>query len=686
MDEMKPSISLDKVENENEAKDAVGRLTKAIRFHNHQYYVLDDPIISDAEYDELLLKLIALEERFPNLIQVDSPTQRVGGEPRSELGLVRHEIPMLSLKTVYDEEDLRSFNSSCQSELGITEVEYIAEPKFDGLAVELVYENGGLVLASTRGDGETGEDVTANVKTIREVPLSLRRDEKNPPPARLVARGEVYMSINGFEKLNEARAQNNEMPFANPRNAAAGSLRQLDHTITAKRPLQIFFYDVIDSGDFEFSTHLQVLETLPTWGLKTQLELSKTCLGLDAMLEYHVELGKKRDTLPYEIDGVVFKVNLRGYQEQLGFRARDPRWAIAYKFRPREATTRLLDITVQVGRTGKLTPVAELEPVRIGGVQVKRASLHNLSEIERKDLRIGDLVVVMRAGDVIPQVDRPVLSERTGSEMKFEMPKECPVCNSRVEISNNMKSASCTNINCPAQLRRGLSHFAARAGMDIEGLGSGRIDLLVDSGLVTSILSLYKLKLEELANLDRMGERSAESLLEQIESSKDVPLHRFIFAIGIPLVGVQTARLLAQRFGDIDRLISASHEELESIETVGPEVSHSIATFFASAENRKLMRDLKKVGVKMQHELQQDENMAFSGKTFVFTGTLERWSRLEAESLVTSMGGTASSSVGRRVNFVVAGPGAGSKLKKAQDLGIPVLSEDEFADMIAKHI
>ncbi|MGY5874841.1 MAG: NAD-dependent DNA ligase LigA [Candidatus Thorarchaeota archaeon] len=678
----RPSIDLDKIKTKGDASEAIEALRSAIRFHNYRYYVIDDPIITDPEYDELLMKLIALEERFPDLQTPDSPSQHVGGEPRSSLTLVQHPIPMVSLKTVYDESVVRSFDQTCQSELDESTVEYIAELKFDGLAVELVYEEGKLVVASTRGDGETGEDITANIKTMKDVPLVLQAFEGEEPPSRLVARGEVYMEIEGFDRLNKSRAENDESHFANPRNAAAGALRQLDPSIAAQRPLRIFVYGVADASGRNFDTQADALQALRSWGLRVNEQYSRLCRGIDEALEYYSEFSEKRDDLPYEIDGVVFKVNSITSQEKLGMRSRDPRWAVAYKFKPRQATTKLCGITIQVGRTGRLTPVAELEPVRIGGVEVSRASLHNLSEIERKDIRIGDTVIVERAGDVIPQIVKPIDDLRTGKEKPYRFPKKCPICKSKVQFTKDKKSARCTNINCPAQLRRGISHFAGRYGMDIEGLGPKRVDQLVDSGLVTSISSLFELTLEDLSQLERFGERSAEKLLTQIENSKKQPLERVLFSLGIPLVGIETAKVLTRKFGNIDTLANASTQDLLDLETVGPEVASSIIEFFGLDDVQYLLQRLKKAGLTMAVGETYETGMSLEGLTFVFTGTLERFKRSDAKKLVKSRGGRTSSSVSRKTDYVVAGSGAGSKLSRAQELGMKVISEEEFGEMI----
>ncbi len=678
----KPKVSVDKIESHDEAEKAAHVLRDAIRFHNYRYYVLDSPIITDEEFDELFLTLIALEEKFPDLKSLDSPTQQVGGAPREELGLVTHTIPMVSLKTVYEEDAVRSFDQTCRSELGVDELEYIAEPKFDGVAVELVYENGRLVVASTRGDGETGEDITANIRTIKEVPLVLMSYEGEEPPSRLVVRGEVYMGIDIFNELNRQRLEKDEQPFANPRNAAAGSLRQLDPMITAGRSLQIFVYGVAEATGRDFATQWEALHTLPKWGLKVNTNLIQVCKGIDKTLEFHRQLGESRDDLPYEIDGVVFKVNSIASQDKLGMRARSPRWAIAYKFKPRQATTKLRQITVQVGRTGRLTPVAELEPVNIGGVEVARASLHNLSEIERKDIRIGDTVIVERAGDVIPQVVKPIEDLRDGTEVVFQMPSQCPICGGEVVITEDKRTASCTNIGCPAQLRRSISHFACRGGMDIEGLGMKRVDQMVDAGLIKGFASLYTLTVDELAELERFGEKTAQTLVDQIAKTKQQPFHRLLFAMGIPLIGAETAKVLASHFGSMERLMKATEQELIEIDSVGPEVAQSLISFFSSDTTRQMVTELEEAGLTLsaEEEVAPGEK-PLDGLKFVLTGVLTRWTRTEAASLIESLGGKVASSVSRKTDYLVAGDKAGSKLTKAQKLGVTILSEDEFAEL-----
>jgi DNA ligase (NAD+) len=682
--ELKPEVTAEAIKSLKEAQSAAERLRQAIRYHNYRYYVLDDPVISDPEYDKLMLTLQDLERKFPALVTSDSPTQQVGSPPREELGLVTHPIPMLSLKTVYSKDDVLSFDQNCRKKLGMPVVEYVAEPKFDGLAVELTYESGRLVLASTRGDGTTGEDVTPNIRTMKEVPLILLPAEGEEVPQRLVVRGEVFMHIDGFEELNRRRADSGETLFANPRNAAAGSLRQLDPSISAHRPLHIFLYEIADISGKEIKTQWELLHTLQKWGLKTNIEGSRLCRGTDDLLKYHQDMYEKRDQLQYEIDGVVYKVNDRTSHERLGFRSRDPRWAVAYKFKPREASTRLLDIKVQVGRTGKLTPVAVLEPVVVGGVEVSRASLHNQSEIDRRDIRIGDMVLVKRAGDVIPQVEGPIGDQRDGSERIFHMPSECPVCGSEVAMSDDKKTTVCPNMNCPAQLRERLIHFASKQGMDIEGLGEKRVEQLADAGLVTSFHMLYQLTKQDLLSLERYGDLSAESLLSQIEGSKKQPLWRFLNALGIPHVGEHMAQVLADNFQTIEKLMHASGEELQSVSQVGPEVSRAVVEFFADKHNHAEIEALIKADLRLEEATKAKGKQPFEGLTFVFTGTLKRSTREEAEQLVVDMGGHATSAVSRNTSYVVAGPNAGSKSAKAKTLGLTVISEDDFAAMVKK--
>jgi DNA ligase (NAD+) len=678
----RPDIDVHSIEEEDAAQEAAEELRDAIRYHNYRYYVLDDPVISDADYDQLMQDLQALEERFPDLQTPDSPTQQVGGEPREELGLVDHPSPMLSLKAVYDEDDVRHFDETCRQELDRETVEYVAEPKYDGLAVELVYQDRRLAVAATRGDGDTGEDVTANVKTIKEVPLKLRSPQEMPAPERLVVRGEIYMRVDEFETLGRQRAEEGKEPFANPRNAAAGSVRQLDPKVTAQRPLHIFLYAVAESDGHQFETHWQVLETLPRWGLRVNRDQVRRCVDVDEALAYHQEMTQAREDLPYEIDGVVYKVDRLADQEVLGTRTRDPRWALAYKFEPRRATTELKDIEVQVGRTGKLTPVAILEPVHIGGVEVSRASLHNQSEIERKDIRIGDRVLVERAGDVIPQVVKPITGERDGSERVFHLPDKCPVCGTEVVMSADKKQAHCPNVNCPAQLRGRITHYASRQALDIEGLGEKRTQQLIDAGLVSRLPDLYDLKKEDLVSLERYADRSAQNLLDEIEASKETTLPRFLYGLGIPLAGEHIVRVLAEQYGTLDDLMAASQEELEAIDEIGPEVARNLVTFFEEEENRQVVNEIREAGLTLTNPYAEERERPLAGLTFVFTGELDRWTRDEVQRYVERLGGRATSSVSGQTDYVVAGPSAGSKLDEAQARDVPVLDEEEFVELV----
>ncbi|MFW6135438.1 MAG: NAD-dependent DNA ligase LigA [Chloroflexota bacterium] len=685
---MKPEVSPESISSKDEARGAVEALREAIRYHNYRYYVLDDPVISDADYDELMQALEALEEKFPDLQTPDSPTQQVGGEPRDELGLTDHPFPMLSLKAVYDEADVRNFDQNCHQDLDVDAVEYTAEPKYDGLAVELIYEDGKLSVASTRGDGETGEDITPNVKTIKEVPLALLSQGGNPIPDRLVVRGEIYMRKDEFESFNEQRAQEGKDRFANPRNAAAGSVRQLDPNVTARRPLHIFLYTVPDARDLGFETHWDLLQALPEWGLRVNLDYTERCADVDEAIQYHHRMAERRDHFPYEIDGVVYKVNRLDYQDALGVRTRDPRWALAYKFEPRRATTTLDDVEFQVGRTGRVTPVAILTPVHIGGVEVSRASLHNQSEIDRKDIRIGDKVLVERAGDVIPHIVKSMSAAdgRTDEERardRIQIPDQCPVCGGEVVMSDDKKQAHCTNVNCPAQLRESVTHYASRAGMDIQGLGHKRTQQLIDAGLVDSLSDLYDLTRDDLVSLERFADKSAQNLLDEIESGKERTLDRFIYAIGIPQVGQHVAQVLASRYQTLDDQMGASQDELETIRDIGPEVARSIATFFESEQNREVIREIRDAGLTLSNPLYQaGEEGPLEGLTFVFTGSLDRWTRDEVKRYVERLGGRATSSVSGETDYVVAGPGAGSKRDQAQRRGIPVMDEEEFVEFV----
>lgn len=680
----KPEVDLDSIDSKSSAREAAERLRESIRFHNYRYYVLDDPAISDSEYDDLMRTLEQLEDDYPDLRTPDSPTQRVGGEPREELGLVDHPRRMLSLKAVDREEDLREFDRNCRKELGADSLEYVAEPKYDGLAIELIYEDGALAIASTRGDGETGEDVTANVRTIGEVPLVLR-DEDEAPPDRLVVRGEVYMRKDEFEQFNLSREEEGEKTFANPRNAAAGSLRQLDPNVTAGRPLHVFLYELPEAAELGLETHWEVLEKLPEWGLKVNDRDNQLCTDVEEAVKYHTSMEKRRDDLAYEADGVVFKLNRLAHRGRLGVRSRDPRWAIAFKFEPRRATSRIKDIELQIGRTGALTPVAHLDPVHIGGVEISRASLHNMSEIENKDIRIGDRVRVERAGDVIPYVVESIKEERDGSEKPFKMPHRCPVCDAEVVLSEDKKQAHCTNANCPAQVKERIEHYTEREAMDIEGLGDKRVEQLVSKGILENIASLYRIRKEDLLSLEGYGDKSAENLIEQIEKSKKSRLARFIYALGIPLVGPHLSDVLARNFKTLDDLISASREDLARIREVGETVSTSISTFFSRQENLELIDELRSAGFEFENPLYgEGKGGPLEGLTFVFTGQLDRWTRDEAKRFVEARGGQTASSVSGNTDYVVAGRGAGSKREEAKQRDIPILSEEEFLDLVDK--
>lgn len=677
-----PEIDLKSIESKEEAEAAIDKLREALRYHNFRYYVKDEPVVSDAEYDEMMNQLEELEDEYPHLVTEDSPTQKVGGEPNEELGLVKHPEPMLSLKSVSEEEEARNFDQTCRKELKQDSVIYTCEPKYDGLAVEIIYKGGMLVQASTRGDGETGEDITDNIKTIKQVPLRLLKESEKKIPEKLVVRGEVFMRKDDFEELNRRRTEQDKKTFANPRNAAAGSLRQLDPKVTAKRPMQIYFYQMAFPGDHGFESQIEVLNALPGWGLRVNKELNEKCKGIDEVSASYNEFLEKREDLPYEIDGMVCKIDSFEQQETLGFRTNNPRWAIAWKFPPKRSTTRVKSINVQVGRTGKLTPIAMLEPVNIGGVEVRRASLHNQSEIDEKDIRIGDRVIVERAGDVIPQVVKPITEERDGSEEKFQLPGECPVCGSKVVMSEDKKQAHCTNLNCRAQLRESIKHFASKNGMDIEGLGDKRVQKLLDRDLVQQLSDIYYLEKDEWTKLDDIAEKSAENLMTEIENSKKKPLDRFLFALGIPLVGQHMSRVLAENFSSLDGLKEAEKQSLMDIDEIGPEVASAITTFFKNEDNLEDIQRIIDAGLELENPYAQAGSRPLDGLTFVFTGNLDTWTRDEVKELVEQKGARATSSVSSKTDYVVAGPGAGSKIDDAEEQGVPILDEEEFKDLL----
>jgi DNA ligase (NAD+) len=670
--------------NEAQARTKIEKLREEINFHNYRYYVLDDPVISDAEYDQLMRELETLERQFPKLITPTSPTQRVGAPPLEKFEEVRHTIPMLSLANAFEEEEVKEFDDRVKRFLETPrDIEYCAELKMDGVAVELIYEEGRFVTGSTRGDGFVGENVTQNLKTIRAIPLSLIPGKEKRLPGRLEVRGEVYLPIKAFQELNLQRERGGEPLFANPRNAAAGSLRQLDSTITAKRPLDIFTYGVGQVTGQSFETHWELLHSLNQWGLKVNTHRRK-CRKIEEVLDFHREMDGLREKLPYEIDGVVIKVNSLRLQETLGTIARSPRWALAYKFKPKQVTTKILKIEVNVGRTGALTPTAVLEPVRVGGVTVSSATLHNQDEIDKKDVRIGDTVVVQRAGDVIPEVVRVLPEKRTGKERKFRLPDRCPVCGSEVFRPEGEAVARCTGVACPAQLKESIIHFASRGAMNIDGLGEKIIEQLVDRGLVKDYADLYALRMEDMLTLERMGEKLAGNILSSIQNSKKTSLDRLIYALGVRQVGESMGKLLAREFSGLDELARASEERLQVIPGVGPEKAKSIFKFFQQKDNQKVIQKLKERGVEYPSRPPHPKptSKKWDGKTFVFTGGLKTMSREEAESKVESLGGRASSSVSRKTDFVVVGEDPGSKSDKAKTLGVKILTEDEFLKML----
>lgn len=669
--------------NRPEAQAKIDKLIETINYHNYRYYVLDNPEISDAEYDQLLRELEQLEQEFPELAKPDSPTQRVGAAPLEAFEQVIHTIPMLSLSNALNEQEALDFDKRVKKFLSTDQdIDYVAEPKMDGVGIELIYENGALTVGSTRGDGTIGENVTQNVRTIKAVPLRLIDTERLGIPERLEVRGEIYMRAEDFERLNQRREQTGESLFANPRNAAAGSLRQLDSSVTAQRPLQITFYAIGNVLGWNFESQWQVLQTFPKWGLRVNPHV-QLCHGIDEALTYYQQMLEKREELGYEIDGVVLKVNSFSLHEELGTIARSPRWAVAFKFPARQMTTTVKDIVVQVGRTGILTPVAVLETVRLGGVNVSHATLHNQDEIDRKDIRIGDTVVVQRAGDVIPEVVMVVESRRTGQEKKFYMPERCPVCGAEVERLENEAAHRCTGLACPAKLKESIRHFASRRAMDIEGLGDKIIAQLVDRELVKDVGDLYSLTVEQLASLERMAEKSGENVFTEIQESKSQGQDRLIFGLGIRHVGERLAETLAEEFGNVDNLVKADEERLTQIRDVGPQVAQSIVKFFRQEANLKVLEKLKAAGVGVA-ELPKAKSDLLAGKTFVFTGALQSFSRDEAEQIVQELGGKALSSVSKKTDFVVAGESAGSKLDKARELGVTVLTEEEFLRMIGR--
>jgi DNA ligase (NAD+) len=664
-----------------DAEARVAALRKQIAHHDQLYYEQDNPAIPDAEYDKLMLELRALEAEYPDLITPDSPTQRVSGAPSATFSTVTHKVPMLSLDNAFSEDDVRAFDRRIHERLAVAgELDFIAEPKLDGLAVSLTYRDGRLERAATRGDGVKGEDVTANVRTIRTVPQRLR----GRAPHVLEARGEVFMPLQGFEKMNRLAQERGEKVFINPRNAAAGSLRMLDPRVTATRPLDLFFYalGLLEGGDAP-ERQSGLLEAFRGWGLPTCPD-AELVRGAEGCLDYYRRMGARRPSLPYQIDGVVYKLDRRADQERMGYVSRAPRWAIAHKFPAEEATTVVRDVEFQVGRTGALTPVARLEPVFVGGVTVSNVTLHNIDEVHRKDVRIGDTVIVRRAGDVIPEVVKVVLERRPSQTQQVQLPKRCPVCNSEVVRVEGEAVARCTGgFTCRAQRQEALRHFASRRAMDIEGLGDKLIEQLVEQDLVRTPADLYRLTLEQLGALERMAEKSATNLLNNIERSKDTTLPRMLYALGIPDVGEATALALAHHFLSLERLMEASAAEVQQVQDVGPVVAAEVAAFFASADHRRVLAELREQGLKWPPmERPGGAGQPLAGLTFVITGTLEAMTREQAEEALTALGAKVSGSVSRKTSFVVAGAEAGSKLRKATELGVRVLGEAELLEVL----
>ena len=659
------------------AKERIDRLRAEINRHNYRYYVLDSPEVSDAEYDGLMRELKQLEEEYPHLLTPDSPTQRVGAAPVEAFGVVEHPLPLLSLGNVFSEEELLAWYARTSRLVEGKRFDFVGEHKIDGLAVALTYVNGQLATGATRGDGFRGENITQNLRTIRSIPLSVSKEA----PARFEVRGEVFLPKAGFNRLNQERAGEGQPLFANPRNAAAGSVRQLDPRITAARPLDIYIYMLGDAGGRATpSTHWETMEYLRSLGFKINPNNTRLA-GIDEVEEFHHNWVEKRESLPYEADGIVVKLNSLDLHERLGDVGREPRWAIAYKFPAVQGTTRLFDIGISVGRTGTLNPCAILEPVLVGGVTIKQAALHNEDDIRRKDIRIGDTVIIQRAGEVIPQVVGPVVSKRTGQEKEFTMPLHCPVCGAKVTRPEGEVMSYCTNAACPAQVQQRIEHFVSRAGMDIRGIGESLSATLYDTGLVKNVADLYDLTSEQLLTMERMAEKSAANIINSISNSKNRPLSRVIFALGILHVGEETAELLAGHFGSIDKLASAPREELMSIPSVGPKLADSITAFFGQAENKKIIRRLRKAGVRLE-EAVIPEKLPLSGQEFVFTGRLETLSRPQAETKVKSLGGSSGSSVTRKTTCLVVGADPGSKLARAQTLGTRQLTEEEFIRLL----
>jgi DNA ligase (NAD+) len=658
-------------------------LREKIRYHEHRYYVLDDPEFSDADFDQLMDELKKLEAENPELVTPDSPSQRVGGKPREGFVKVRHSAPMLSLDNTYNEEELRAWERRVHELSGRKDVEYVCELKLDGMSLALHYEDGKLARGITRGDGTTGEDVTLNVRTVRSVPLSIPKEtlKKAGVPPNFEVRGELLMPIAAFKKLNEEREKQGLAAFANPRNFAAGTVRQLEPSITASRRLDYFGYMLLQNGRTYFDRQWNTMSALEKIGFKSNIH-RKLATNMEEVWAFIQQWEGKRDSLPYEIDGIVIKVDRVSLQEELGYTGKAPRWAIAYKYAARGAVTQIEDIVPQVGRTGKLTPVAWLKPVPIGGTTVSRATLHNMDEIERLGVKIGDWVQVERGGDVIPKVVSVVEDkDHPRGHKSFDMPERCPVCGGHVVRTEGEADHRCVNANCPAKLRESIRHFASRSVMNIEGMGDALVNQLTDRGFVKNVADIYKLTKDDLLKLERMGDKSAQNVLKEIEASKKLRLERVIYGLGIRFVGERTAEFLAEHFGSIDAIMNASAEELQEVNEVGPRIAESIVEFFQEPRNRELVEQLRKAGLTFTGKKKQ-RGTKLAGKTFVLTGTLAHYSREEAKKMIEDAGGRVSGSVSKNTDYVVAGTDAGSKLDKAKELGVKVIDEKEMEELV----
>jgi DNA ligase (NAD+) len=658
-------------------------LREQIRRHEYLYYVLDNPEISDADFDVLMFELKNLEAQHPDLITADSPTQRVGGKPREGFVKARHSSPMLSLDNTYNEEELRAWEHRVHELTGRKDVEYVCELKLDGMSLALQYEGGKLVHGITRGNGSIGEDVTLNVRTVRSVPLSISREalKRAKLPDNIETRGEMLMPLSAFRRMNEEREQKGLSLFANPRNATAGTVRQLEPSITAQRRLDYFAYMLLKSGQTLFPRHSETLDALQAAGFKVN-PYRTLARNMEEVWDFIQQWEAKRETLPYEIDGIVVKVDRTALQQELGYTGKAPRWAIAYKYAARSGITQIEDISVQVGRTGKLTPVAMLKPVPIGGTTVSRATLHNMDEIERLGVKIGDWVEVERGGDVIPKVTRVVEDKsHPRGHKSFHMLAKCPICGSEVIRTEGEVDYRCVNVNCPAKLRESILHFASRHVMNIEGMGDALVNQLTDRGMVKNVSDIYRITKGDLLSLERMGEKSAQNVLNEIEASKKLPLERVIFGLGIRFVGERTAQFLAEHFGSMESLIAAGEEELQKVDEVGPRIAKSIAEFFAARSNRELVAKLEKFGLTLTGT-KKERGTKLSGQTFVITGTLTNYSRDEVKKLIEDAGGKVVGSVSKKTNYLLAGSDAGSKLEKAKELGVPIIAEKEIEQLI----